>query len=107
MVGKATSAALQETFAAFAHLGVGSPDISGESTGNAASLAPLILHDIKERPARLLYLTGDKNRDTLPRLLEEGGMSLQSLQVYETCGSPSFPEALSVAISSAPGVLSS
>ena len=83
MVGKASSAALQETFAAFAHLGVGWPDIRGESNGNAANLVPLILDDIKERPEKLLYLTGDKNRDTLPRLLEEGGMSLQSLQVYD------------------------
>ncbi|KJA22650.1 hypothetical protein HYPSUDRAFT_66868 [Hypholoma sublateritium FD-334 SS-4] len=102
VVGKATSAALQETFSTFARLGVGSPDIRGESTGSAVSLAPLILNDLKERPANLLYLTGDKNRDTLPRLLEDGGMSLQFLQVYETCGSPSFPETLSAAISSSP-----
>lgn len=96
--------ALKETLSTYAHLGIGQPEIRGQTTGSAANLAPLILDDLKKRPAKLLYLTGDKNRDTLPRLLEEGAISLQLLQVYETRGSPSFSDALSAAISSAPGM---
>jgi uroporphyrinogen-III synthase len=53
-----------------------------------------MLSDIKERPAKLLYLTGDKNRDTLPNILTEGGITLEALQVYETVGSPRFEEQL-------------
>ena len=33
---------------------------------------------------QLLYLTGDKNRETIPEILGNGGHSLRRLQVYET-----------------------
>lgn len=42
------------------------------------------------RKPRLLYLTGDKNRDTLPRILSAGGIDLEPLQVYSTCRCPEF-----------------
>jgi len=67
-------------------------DIRGQASGNAAALSPFILSDIKESPAKLLYLTGDKNRDTLTNFLSEGGISLEALQVYVTEGSPRFEE---------------
>ncbi|KAF9476896.1 tetrapyrrole biosynthesis, uroporphyrinogen III synthase [Pholiota conissans] len=94
VVGKTTETALKGVFSSFGHLGLGSPDIRGQSSGSAATLAPFILDDLKERPAKILYLTGDKNRDTLPRILNEGGISLQPLQVYETQGSTSFEASL-------------
>jgi uroporphyrinogen-III synthase len=100
VVGQTTATALADVFSSFSHLGLGSPDIKGQSSGNAASLATFILDDLKERPAKLLYLTGDKNRDTLPQLLNDGGISLQSLQVYETRGASSFEDSLASALSS-------
>lgn len=42
------------------------------------------------RRPRLLYLTGDKNRDTIPRRLEAGQIDFDPLQVYSTSPSPSF-----------------
>lgn len=98
-MGQTTATALVDVFSSFSHLGLGLPDIRGQSSGNAASLATFILIDLQERPLKLLYLTGDKNRDTLPQLLNEGGISLQSLQVYETRGSSSFETSLSSALS--------
>lgn len=90
VVGGSTASALRTTFASYENLGLAPPDIRGQGSGNAAALGPFILDDLKERPARLLYLTGDKNRDTLPSILEAGGISLLSLQVYKTQGSSIF-----------------
>ncbi|KAK0442164.1 hypothetical protein EV421DRAFT_2082543, partial [Armillaria borealis] len=42
------------------------------------------------RPTKLLHLTGDKNRDTLPNILGGAGVYLASLKVYETQGSFNF-----------------
>ncbi|KAI6126525.1 tetrapyrrole biosynthesis, uroporphyrinogen III synthase [Pisolithus sp. B1] len=39
---------------------------------------------------KMLYLTGDKNRDMMPRNLTQGGVGLEELQVYETHGSSTF-----------------
>ncbi|GAA5967847.1 hypothetical protein JCM8115_000381 [Rhodotorula mucilaginosa] len=44
---------------------------------------------MKKRP-RLLYLTGDKNRDTIPRRLAAGNIDFDPLQVYSTSPSPAF-----------------
>lgn len=41
-----------------------------------------------------MYLTGDKNRETLPEVLREGGLDLRSLKVYETQGSSGFEKEL-------------
>jgi len=65
------------------------------STGTSEKLARLIIHDLSSAPRdsaqrRLFYLTGDKNRDTLPRMLEEGGVHAVPVQVYETHGSSTF-----------------
>ncbi|KIM41981.1 hypothetical protein M413DRAFT_445170 [Hebeloma cylindrosporum] len=92
VVGHGTATALQDAFDFFpTKVDI---DIRGESSGNAVTLAPFMLSDIKERPAKILYLTGDKNRDTLTNLLTEGGITLEPLQVYETLGSPRFEEQL-------------
>ncbi|GAA5990313.1 hypothetical protein JCM10908_007309 [Rhodotorula pacifica] len=57
-------------------------DCDGEEEGTAKPSG-------RRRP-RLLYLTGDKNRDTIPRRLSEGGIELEPLQVYSTSRSPGF-----------------
>lgn len=54
----------------------------------------------KKRGAKLLHLTGDKNRETLGKILADGGIEVDAVQVYETRGSPSFGPALKSAISS-------
>ena len=73
------------------------------STGTSEKLARLIVDDLEGAPQedarrRLLYLTGDKNRDTLPRILEQGGARAEPLQVYETHGSATFGADLKEAI---------
>jgi uroporphyrinogen-III synthase len=51
---------------------------------------------------RLLYLTGDKNRDTLPKILAAARVNLQSLQVYETQGSSTLAKDLERLVKSTP-----
>lgn len=64
-------------------------DIHGESSGTAEQLAKFILAE-RPRPTKLLYLTGDKIRDTLPSILGGAGVSLCSLKVNETQGNSTF-----------------
>ncbi|KIK71454.1 hypothetical protein GYMLUDRAFT_235777 [Collybiopsis luxurians FD-317 M1] len=91
VVGSATAASLREIY----------PEpgqIRGEHTGTAEQLARFILDDLQDDAKRLLYLTGDKNRDTLPSIMSEGHVELESLQVYGTCGSSRFPADLGEAL---------
>ena len=97
VVGQATASALISVFITYVHLGLTSVDVRGQLSGNAATLASFILED-PDKPSRLLCLTGDKNRDTLTRILQEGGISLEPLQTYKTEGSPSFAKELSTVI---------
>lgn len=54
-------------------------------------MARFIVDDLESPDEkRLLYLTGDKNRDTLPKILRQAGIELDDVQVYETRGSPAF-----------------
>lgn len=76
-------------------------DIRGESSGTGEQLARLILGDVIQRPAKLLFLTGDKNRDTIPNALQDAGIELQFLQVYQTRGSSNFEHGLTEVIKSA------
>ncbi|KAG9217703.1 hypothetical protein CCMSSC00406_0003608 [Pleurotus cornucopiae] len=83
VVGKSTASALREFD--------GAPkDIRGEDSGNAEQLARCILNDTRQMSGKLLYLTGDKNRDTLPSILASNNLVLHQLQVYETRGSAHF-----------------
>ncbi|KAI3612634.1 uroporphyrinogen-iii synthase [Moniliophthora roreri] len=72
--------------------------IKGQDCGNADQLGRFIVDDLKSSSARLLYLTGDKNRDTLPNILRDGNVGFQSLKVYETQGSSKFAEDLAFAV---------
>lgn len=104
VVGEATAAALAAIGETFGH-GTWTPkDIRGGSqTGKSESLARFILDDLPEREGKaLLYLTGDKNRDTLPKILAEGQVSLRNLKVYETQGSSSFESDLEKTITYLP-----
>ncbi|KAJ3868517.1 tetrapyrrole biosynthesis, uroporphyrinogen III synthase [Lentinula novae-zelandiae] len=89
VVGAATAASLREIYP--------KPNqIRGEHSGTAELLARFILEQTPgNRPKCLLYLTGDKNRETLPKVMDEGHVDLVSLQVYKTCGSSRFSHDLS------------
>jgi len=101
VVGQATATALFEVFDEFKELGLHAADIRGQSSGTAAALAPFILEDMKGKTKeKLLYLMGDKNRDTISRILNAGGIELEPLQVYKTRGSPAFRDNLSEALQS-------
>lgn len=81
-------------------------DIRGrEQSGTAEQLAHFISSDLSIRTdtaKKLLYLTGDKNRDTLPNILTSEGIILDALQVYATDGSSSFRYDLKNALEKAP-----
>ena len=105
VVGESTAALLRTVFEEFRDLGLTFVDVRGQESGSAAKLAPFILEDSKEHGKTgsvLFYLTGDKNRDTLPRLLEEGGLQLHSLQVYKTQMSSHFEQILGASLTSSP-----
>ncbi|KAI4526271.1 tetrapyrrole biosynthesis, uroporphyrinogen III synthase [Schizophyllum commune Loenen D] len=103
-VGRATAVALR----AIADSPAAPRDIRGEESGTGEQLARFIVDDVRngnaerDHPARLLYLTGDKNRDTVPSILTEAGISLEPLQVYGTCGAPDFEQRLDEALTALP-----
>ncbi|KAK0232124.1 tetrapyrrole biosynthesis, uroporphyrinogen III synthase [Armillaria nabsnona] len=79
-------------------------DIRGESSGTAEWLANFILAEQPRPATKLLYLIGDKNRDTLSNILGGAGVSLHSLKVYETQGSSTFSQYLKGIIPVRPNV---
>uniref|UniRef100_D8PKQ7 Tetrapyrrole biosynthesis uroporphyrinogen III synthase domain-containing protein n=1 Tax=Schizophyllum commune (strain H4-8 / FGSC 9210) TaxID=578458 RepID=D8PKQ7_SCHCM len=103
-VGRATAVALRT----IADSPAAPRDIRGEESGTGEQLARFIVEDIRKddaergHPARLLYLTGDKNRDTVPSILTEAGISFEPLQVYGTCGAPDFEQRLDEALADLP-----
>ena len=60
--------------------------LGATQTGNSESLARFVLGDMASRRTggKLLYLTGDKNRDTFHRIISENGVIIEELMVYET-----------------------
>ncbi|KAK0482410.1 tetrapyrrole biosynthesis, uroporphyrinogen III synthase [Armillaria novae-zelandiae] len=95
VVGTATASTLRSSMP--------NADIRGESSGTAEQLSNFVLAE-QPRPAKLLYLTGDKNRDTLPNILGGAGVSLYSLKVYETQGSSTFSQQLKRIVPARPSV---
>jgi uroporphyrinogen-III synthase len=74
-------------------------DVRGTQSGTAERLAQYIVQDATQGE-KLLYLTGDKNRDTLPSVVREGlGEScLRELMVYATRGVRDFESTLARAL---------
>ncbi|KAF8890775.1 tetrapyrrole biosynthesis, uroporphyrinogen III synthase [Infundibulicybe gibba] len=101
-VGKGTASGLARLHSAYGSTGFAPVDIRGESTGTGENLAHFIVQDIHERPTNLLYLTGDKNQDTLPAILNDAGFQLRSIQVYQTQGSLTFNDDLAGVLRSVP-----
>lgn len=78
-------------------------DVRGSESGSAERLAQYIVRDAK-RGERLLYLTGDKNRDTLSRVVRDGlgGVeTLKELRVYATRGVENIEHTLERALEGA------
>ncbi|KAG5642299.1 hypothetical protein DXG03_003043 [Asterophora parasitica] len=97
VVGQGTAAALSEVQQAYGQTPYTPEELRGESSGTGERLAQFI-RDQPEKPKKLLYLTGDKNRDTVPTILGEAGIELRALKVYETQGSSTFERDLGKAI---------
>ncbi|KPV72091.1 uncharacterized protein RHOBADRAFT_47274 [Rhodotorula graminis WP1] len=92
------------------------PILGARESGTGEALAHFILDHFARSPPpssssapplrtrpTLLYLTGDKNRDTLPRLLADGGIAAHELQVYATARAPTFEGQLERALRRAAG----
>ncbi|KAG5649969.1 hypothetical protein H0H81_001277 [Sphagnurus paluster] len=94
-VGEATAAVLKQ-------MQQGTPYtpqiIRGEASGTGKRLAQFICEQADGKPKKLLYLTGDKNRDTVPTILAQAGVEFRSLKVYETQGSCTFARDLKDAL---------
>lgn len=103
-VGQSTADALKDIRTSYPSP-MSPADIRGAAeSGTSERLAKFIISDLPARQerAKLLYLTGDKNRDTLPNILSDGGVDLVSLKVYETRGSSTFAAALHSLLKSSP-----
>ncbi|TFK94145.1 tetrapyrrole biosynthesis uroporphyrinogen III synthase [Polyporus arcularius HHB13444] len=104
IVGQATAAALSAIHDSFPSSRYAPRDIRGAvESGSSERLAHFIASDLSARPdgaqgRKLFYLTGDKNRDTLPKILTDAGIEVESLQVYATQGSSRFEEDLGNAL---------
>jgi hypothetical protein len=92
VVGKATAASLPRYVST----------ILGEDSGTGEALAKFIVQHRNGQPTKLLYLKGDKNKDTVPRILKNAGIDLHALQVYGTQGSSQFPIDLEKALGQMP-----
>ena len=80
-------------------------DIRGQASGSASDLARFVVQDVRGvagATLRMLYLTGDRNRDVVMRVLAEGGVGLETLRVYDTRESPQFETRLSLVLEVAP-----
>lgn len=102
VVGEATTAALADIRTVAGATRLAPANIrGGAESGTSEKLAHYILQDLPATSMRkLLYLTGDKNRDVLPKILRDGGIELQTLQVYATQGSSTFAADLTQTIRS-------
>ncbi|KAF7327870.1 Uroporphyrinogen-III synthase [Mycena kentingensis (nom. inval.)] len=98
VVGKSSASKLSEIQSAYPNSPLTPHDIRGADSGNGEQLAKFIVSDLPAFVAPLHYLTGDKNRDTLPDILHAAGLKTAPLQVYETRGSSTFTEDLKRAL---------
>jgi uroporphyrinogen-III synthase len=94
VVGNATATALTTPDDARPRLPIPKDVRGAEETGTSVRLAQLIVEELQGKSAKVLYLTGDKNKYNLPETLKEAGIDLDELQVYETGGSETFSDEL-------------
>ena len=105
VVGQSTASALHVIHASPHSASPYCPrDIRGSTeSGTGDKLAHFIVNDLSSVPLqcpasknkKLLYLTGDKTKGTLPAIAKAAGFEVESLQVYATQGSTRFEDDLS------------
>ncbi|KAG9013716.1 hypothetical protein FRB94_001278 [Tulasnella sp. JGI-2019a] len=84
-----------------------SPDtiLGAAESGNAEKLGRFIIEDVQKRRdptiLPLLYLTGDKSRDTIKTMLDDASVPTQLLQVYETRTSAALKQDIEAAVEEA------
>ncbi|KAL1137717.1 hypothetical protein AAG570_009413 [Ranatra chinensis] len=71
-------------------------DAEGGQTGSGAKLATFILQSKFDRP--LLLPCGNLSGDSLQRMLEEGGVSVDALEVYKTNPHPELEKNMKAAL---------
>ncbi|GLB44547.1 putative uroporphyrinogen-III synthase HemD [Lyophyllum shimeji] len=98
VVGPGTASVLEEVRRTYGQTPYTPQVICGQSSGTGERLAQFIRDQPEGKPKKLLYLTGDKNKDTVPSILGEAGIELLSLKVYETQGSRTFQRDLEHAL---------
>ncbi|RDB17610.1 Uroporphyrinogen-III synthase [Hypsizygus marmoreus] len=91
VVGPGTASALASIQETYEHTPYTPYIVRGESSGTSERLARFICSQPQsDVPKKVLYLTGDKNKDTVPTILGEAGIKVIPLKVYETRGSQTF-----------------
>ena len=98
-MGEGTAAAIRDIQTRFQSHGFSSVRTLGEASGTGEQLGHFIAehYDYKSE-GKLLYLTGDKNRDTVASILSKTGVPFRSLLVYETRKRLDFEEQLRQAV---------
>ncbi|KAG8858956.1 hypothetical protein FRB96_004776 [Tulasnella sp. 330] len=79
--------------------------LGAAESGNAEKLGQFIIQDAQRRESTnlpLLYLTGDKSRDTIRTILDKASIPTQLLQVYETRTSSTLAEDIRKAADATP-----
>ncbi|KAF8519380.1 tetrapyrrole biosynthesis, uroporphyrinogen III synthase [Hysterangium stoloniferum] len=86
VVGMSTARTLQRMTELYPEKFSESLILGATQSGKSESLARFILSDLPSRhtQGKLLYLTGDKNRDTLRQIMSENNIDVKDLMVYET-----------------------
>ncbi|KAF6749535.1 tetrapyrrole biosynthesis, uroporphyrinogen III synthase [Ephemerocybe angulata] len=99
VVGEATASAVRDIQQRFQSHGFSTIHILGEASGTGEQLGRFITTHCKlGEHGKLLYLTGNKNRDTVASILSENYIPFQALRVYETQQRPDFESLLEAAI---------
>ncbi|KLO10585.1 tetrapyrrole biosynthesis, uroporphyrinogen III synthase [Schizopora paradoxa] len=87
VVGESTASAVDKLRTSLPSHLLPTDVLGGTESGTSDALADFILARTtpsRKNRVKLLYLTGDKNRDTLPNKLTEKGVELDAVQTYET-----------------------
>ncbi|KAM0747897.1 tetrapyrrole biosynthesis, uroporphyrinogen III synthase [Meredithblackwellia eburnea MCA 4105] len=103
IVGPATRDALINIFEKNRNGGKRLPTFLGAETGTGTLLARVVVDHFQSKgegkweEKELLYLTGDKNRETIPDIISSSGVGvvLRKIQVYETCVRDGWEEGFS------------
>lgn len=70
-------------------------DTTGQQSGNAKNLASFVIESVKEKSTKpFLFPSGNLRQETLEKSLNESGIEVESLEVYETIPHASLDESI-------------